>query len=61
MTLLTERKKEYNTYTPSDNKMQNILLKATEINDAQTITQTPEKHGIPEYKLTIYKNLNQAT
>lgn len=65
LTLLTNRKIEYNTYTPSDNKMQNILLKRTEISNAQIIKHTLEKHGIQPHNIqkfeTGYMRKNNIT
>lgn len=63
--LLTNRKIEYNTYTPSDDKMQNILLKGTEIKDSQIIKETLEKNGIQPHNIqtlvTGYMKKNNIT
>lgn len=63
--LLTDRNIEYNTYTPSDSKMQNILLKGTEISDVTIIKHTLEKNGIQPHNIqkfeTGYMRKNNIT
>lgn len=49
--LLQDRKIQYNTYTPSDDRMQNILLKGTDIDNEEIIKQTLEKNGIRPHNI----------
>lgn len=63
--LLQDRKIQYNTYTPSDDRMQNILLKGTDIENEEIISQTLEKNGIQPYSIrkfeTGYMRKNKIT
>lgn len=69
MELLTEKHIQYNTYT---SRMQNILLKGTEIDNAKTIERALEKNGIQPHniqrfetgymrKINITSNIQQIT
>lgn len=42
---------KYNTYTPADEKMQNILLKGTEINSSAVIEETLIRNGITPHRI----------
>lgn len=53
--LLRQRNITYNTYTPSDEKMQSVLLKGTEIDDSQDIIDTLNDHGIMPHNVQRYE------
>lgn len=53
--LLKEREIEFNTYTPADEKMQNVLLKGTEIDDEEVIIETLKMHGIIPHKIQRFQ------
>lgn len=53
--LLNESKINFNTYTPADEKMQNILLKGTEISDERVISDALNKNGIEPYKIQRFE------
>lgn len=53
--LLRSKNINYNTYTPSDEKMQSVLLKGTEIDDSQIITDTLNEHGIVPHNVQRYE------
>lgn len=53
--LLRKRNIDYNTYTPSDERMQSLLLKGTEIEDAQEIIDTLNDHGIVPHNVQLYE------
>lgn len=52
--LLKERKIEFNTYTPSNEKMLNVLLKGTEIDDKNEIEYALEQNGIHAHKINRF-------
>lgn len=65
LSLLDERFIEYNTYTPLDQKMQNVLLKGTEIDNEDIIREALEKNNIQPHKIrrfeTGYMRKNNLT
>lgn len=48
---LDTRKVKYNTYTPADEKMQNILLKGTEIDSSDVIEEALKRNGISPHRI----------
>lgn len=54
LVLLDERKINYNTYTPSDEKMVNVLLKGTEISNDELIENALVRHGITPHRIQPY-------
>lgn len=55
LNLLTQKQIEYNTYTPTDNKMQNVLLKGTEIHDKHIIKEALTKVGIQAHNIQKFE------
>lgn len=55
LSLLDERSIEYNTYTPLDQKMQNVLLKGTEIDSEHIIRETLEKNNIQPHNIQRFE------
>lgn len=53
--LLNESKINFNTYTPADEKMQNVLLKGTEISDKKDIEEALNKNGIEPHKIQRFE------
>lgn len=53
--LLQNRKIQYNTYTPSDDRMQNILLKGTDIDNEDIIIQALGKNGIQPHNIRKFE------
>lgn len=53
--LLRQRNINYNTYTPSDERMQSVLLKGTEIDNSSTIINTLSEHGIVPHNVQLYE------
>lgn len=53
--LLNESKINFNTYTPADEKMQNVLLKGTEINEESVIRDALSKNGIQPHKIQRFE------
>lgn len=54
MEMLDKRKISYNTYTPSDAKMVNVLLKGTELSSVEVIEDAMIQNGIKPHKIQRY-------
>lgn len=55
ISLLKERNINFNTYTPTDEKMQNVLLKGTEIDNVDVIEEALSKNGIQPHKIQRFE------
>lgn len=53
--LLNDRKINFNTYTPHDDKMQNILLKETETEHVKTIEEALTRNSIIPHKIQRFE------
>lgn len=51
MKIMKERKIQYNTYTPTDEKMINIILKGCEVTENKTIEEALQAHNVIPYKI----------
>lgn len=52
--LLKQREIAFNTYTPTSEKMINVLLKGTEVDDKSTIELTLKENGIQPHKINRF-------